>query len=318
MSHEPARGRDGKGTASWGGARSGGAPPGRPDGAAIAKDHNGGRNTERLLRCPRRRHSTHRPGTCRSPSTARSVSARSGPGGTDGTIDWYCCPSSDSPSVFAAVLDADLGGAFQLSAAVGAGTKQFYFPDTNVLITRFFTEDGLGKIQDFMPVTHAGESGRHRLIRRVVCARGTIPFRARGGSRFGYGARPHILRILEGAALFRSDALTLTPCPVSPMTPTQRTGGGASAAAGNVRPVRRPARTPAAPAESPSTPGTRTSGRHAGSTHRTPLLHGRTLPATALVFMSQYQFRVYTLRTPRRSPPTRPSGPDTHRYSPLR
>ncbi|GAB3848893.1 glycoside hydrolase family 15 protein [Dactylosporangium cerinum] len=97
--------------------------------------------------------------------------------GTDGTIDWYCCPSFDAPSVFASILDADRGGSFELAADAPAKTKQFYFPDTNVLITRFFTEDGVGEIQDFMPVS--GETGRHRLIRRVVCVRGSIPFRAR-------------------------------------------------------------------------------------------------------------------------------------------
>jgi GH15 family glucan-1,4-alpha-glucosidase len=129
--------------------------------------------------------------------------------GADGTIDWYCCPTFDSPSVFAAILDADRGGAFELSAAVPAGTKQFYFPDTNVLITRFFTEDGLGEIQDFMPVADAGEADRHRLIRRVVCVRGRIPFRARVAPRFGYGAHPHTLRMLEGAVLFASEALSL-------------------------------------------------------------------------------------------------------------
>ncbi|MFI9612096.1 glycoside hydrolase family 15 protein [Streptomyces sp. NPDC052023] len=130
--------------------------------------------------------------------------------GADGTIDWYCCPSFDSPSVFAAILDATRGGAFELSAAVPADTKQFYFPDTNVLITRFFTEDGLGEIQDFMPVTDAGEADRHRLIRRVVCVRGRIPFRARVAPRFGYGAHPHTVRMLGQAALFTSEALSMT------------------------------------------------------------------------------------------------------------
>ncbi len=72
--------------------------------------------------------------------------------GTNGTIDWYCCPSFDAPSVFAAILDAERGGSFELAASVPARTKQFYFPDTNVLITRFFTEEGVGEVQDFMPV----------------------------------------------------------------------------------------------------------------------------------------------------------------------
>src|SRR4029453_426843 len=35
--------------------------------------------------------------------------------GTDGTIDWYCCPRFDSPSVFAAILDADHGGLFRIA-----------------------------------------------------------------------------------------------------------------------------------------------------------------------------------------------------------
>src|SRR5215471_15766674 len=58
--------------------------------------------------------------------------------GTDGTIDWYCCPCFDAPSVFASILDADRGGSFELAADAPAKTSQFYFPDTNVLITRFF------------------------------------------------------------------------------------------------------------------------------------------------------------------------------------
>jgi GH15 family glucan-1,4-alpha-glucosidase len=58
--------------------------------------------------------------------------------GTDGTIDWYCCPRFDSPSVFAAILDADRGGLFRITPACdGSSSKQLYLPDTNVLITRF-------------------------------------------------------------------------------------------------------------------------------------------------------------------------------------
>ncbi|MFF6987537.1 glycoside hydrolase family 15 protein [Streptomyces sp. NPDC010273] len=125
--------------------------------------------------------------------------------GTNGTIDWYCCPSFDAPSVFAAILDAERGGSFELAASVPARTKQFYFPDTNVLITRFFTEEGVGEVQDFMPVTgETDESARHRLIRRVVCVRGSVPFRTRVAPRFDYGASPHTARMVGDVALFES------------------------------------------------------------------------------------------------------------------
>src|SRR5690606_17622701 len=68
--------------------------------------------------------------------------------GTNGTVDWYCCPRFDAPSVFAAILDADRGGSFELAADAPARTKQFYFPDTNVLITRFFADDGVGRSEE--------------------------------------------------------------------------------------------------------------------------------------------------------------------------
>ncbi|WP_371673194.1 glycoside hydrolase family 15 protein [Streptomyces sp. NBC_00289] len=130
--------------------------------------------------------------------------------GTDGTIDWYCCPSFDAPSVFASILDAERGGRFELAATVPAKTKQFYFPDTNVLITRFFTEDGVGEVQDFMPVDgESGDSERHRLIRRVLCVRGSIPFRTRVAPRFDYGTRPHTVRMAGDVAVFESAELSL-------------------------------------------------------------------------------------------------------------
>ncbi|MEU3517585.1 glycoside hydrolase family 15 protein [Streptomyces sp. NPDC006654] len=133
--------------------------------------------------------------------------------GSNGTIDWYCTPSFDSPSVFAAILDAERGGFFALAAAVPARTKQFYFPDTNVLITRFYTDEGVGEVQDFMPVTgesaEPAECERHRLIRRVVCVRGTVPFRVRVSPRFDYGARPHTLRMRGDTAVFESPVMSL-------------------------------------------------------------------------------------------------------------
>ena len=98
--------------------------------------------------------------------------------GTDGTIDWYCCPRFDSPSVFAAILDADRGGLFRISPdGDGWSSKQLYLPDTNVLITRFLMPDGVGEVQDFMPLARTDEAAhRHRMIRRVVAVRGQMRF----------------------------------------------------------------------------------------------------------------------------------------------
>src|SRR5206468_2305765 len=82
--------------------------------------------------------------------------------GTDGTIDWYCCPRFDSPSVFAAILDADHGGLFRISPDCdGWNSKQLYLPDTNVLITRFLMPAGVGEVQDFMPPARTGKAA-HR------------------------------------------------------------------------------------------------------------------------------------------------------------
>src|SRR6516165_12736048 len=63
--------------------------------------------------------------------------------GTDGSIDWLCVPRFDSPSVFAAILDDGKGGRFKI-APVGDDVtcKQFYWPETNVLITRFLGPHG--------------------------------------------------------------------------------------------------------------------------------------------------------------------------------
>ena len=128
--------------------------------------------------------------------------------GTNGTIDWFCCPSFDSPSVFGSLLDASRGGFFALGAAVPARTRQSYIPDTNVLITRFFADEGVGEIQDFMPLRDSSTGGQ-RLIRRVQCVRGTLPFRMRAAPRFNYGSHPHVVSAANDGVLFTSSELSL-------------------------------------------------------------------------------------------------------------
>src|SRR3954453_13477 len=57
----------------------------------------------------------------------------------DASIDWLCLPDLDSPSVFAANLDADRGGRFPLRPEAQAQVQRRYVPDTNVLETTFTT-----------------------------------------------------------------------------------------------------------------------------------------------------------------------------------
>jgi GH15 family glucan-1,4-alpha-glucosidase len=131
--------------------------------------------------------------------------------GSDGTIDWYCCPTFDSPSVFAAILDKERGGYYRITPASEDWTpKQLYFPDTNVLITRFLSPEGVGEMQGFMPIARDGEERhRHRLIRRVVCVRGEMRFRLELKPRFNYGRDEHRIDQYEHGVVFRSQNLCL-------------------------------------------------------------------------------------------------------------
>ncbi len=140
--------------------------------------------------------------------------------GTDGTIDWYCCPHFDSPSVFGAILDRQRGGYYRIAPAGDNWTpKQLYFPDTNVLITRFLTREGVGEVQDFMPVHDApGSIFRHRLIRRVLGVRGELTFRVEVEPRFNYGRDPHSIVFHENGVVFRSEGMSLALETSAPLT----------------------------------------------------------------------------------------------------
>jgi GH15 family glucan-1,4-alpha-glucosidase len=110
--------------------------------------------------------------------------------GMDGSIDFLCLPSFDSPSVFAALVDAERGGRFQLAPVLdGATRKQLYLPDTNVLLTRFLDAHGIAEVSDFMPVEDAGVA--HNLVRRAKAVRGEVRFRMRCEPRFDYARAVH-------------------------------------------------------------------------------------------------------------------------------
>jgi len=133
--------------------------------------------------------------------------------GVNGTIDWLCYPHFDSPSVFAAILDAHKGGYFTICPADEDGhrVRQMYHADTNILITRFLSPGGVGEIQDFMPVDPASEMQRaHRLVRRVRATRGTMRFRMLCAPAFDYARASHVTRLHDSCcATFHTEALSL-------------------------------------------------------------------------------------------------------------
>ena len=124
---------------------------------------------------------------------------------TDGSVDWFCAPRFDSPSIFGALLDADRGGRFRVRPTADVFTsKQLYFPDTAVLITRFMTEAGVGEVVDFMPVIEGTTvSTKHRLVRMVRCVRGEMTFAVDIAPRFDYGRQSSEVHISDDGAVFQ-------------------------------------------------------------------------------------------------------------------
>ncbi len=135
---------------------------------------------------------------------------------TDGSIDWFCCPRFDSPSVFGALLDDEKGGHFRIRPAHRPYTsKQLYLPDTAILVTRFLTEAGVGEVVDFMPVPEGREAtDNHRLVRMVRCVRGRMSFDVELAPRFDYGRATHQTEVTGHGAVLTGPDPTLTLHPV--------------------------------------------------------------------------------------------------------
>jgi GH15 family glucan-1,4-alpha-glucosidase len=119
--------------------------------------------------------------------------------GNDGTIDWFCPGRFDGPSMFGAILDEQKGGRFSIRPAHEAfTTKQLYLPGTAVLVTRFFTESGVGEVVDFMTLHEPTCS----IVRRIEVVRGSLTFRVVCQPAFDYARAPHRLSVDGALATF--------------------------------------------------------------------------------------------------------------------
>ena len=129
---------------------------------------------------------------------------------TDGTIDWCCMPHFDSPSLFAQILDKDKGGFFRIAASVPATHRQMYLPETNILLTRFLSQEGVGEVIDFMPVPLPrvpGQGKIHQIVRIARAVRGCVHFRLECRPAFNYARTPHSVHVVEKGAVFEADGM---------------------------------------------------------------------------------------------------------------
>ena len=124
-------------------------------------------------------------------------------------------PHFDSPSIFASILDCDKGGHFTIRAAVEGRAanaithRQLYHSETNVVISRFLTDSGVGQVSDFMPVGPRCTEGHTWLVRELEVVRGKMYFEVECQPAFNYGRDPHETIILTHGARFKSEKLSM-------------------------------------------------------------------------------------------------------------
>ena len=125
--------------------------------------------------------------------------------GLDGSIDFMCMPEFPSPTVFGALLDAERGGYFKVAPILPQSrTYQLYLPDTNVLLTRFLSEEGVAELTDFMPV--CVEDEQQALVRQVRVIRGEVKFHMRCAPRFDYARASHKVERTSEGIVFQPSA----------------------------------------------------------------------------------------------------------------
>src|ERR1700733_2866800 len=121
--------------------------------------------------------------------------------GVNGSIDFLCYPSFDSSTVFAALLDDERGGCFQIEPQLRKSkVRQLYLPDTNILLTRFLAEEGVAELADYMPI--GAKERPNEITRTVTVIKGRVQFKMLCQPRFNYAMGEHTTQIEGRVAIF--------------------------------------------------------------------------------------------------------------------
>lgn len=105
----------------------------------------------------------------------------------DGSIDWLAQPRLDSKTVFARLLDAERGGAFELEPELEYRVERRYVENSNVLQTTFVTARGTVRVTDAIVLDHGGFLPWFELVRAIEAVSGSVPIRWRVTPRVGAG-----------------------------------------------------------------------------------------------------------------------------------
>src|SRR6267378_5610716 len=120
----------------------------------------------------------------------------------NGSVDFLCYPDFDSPTVFAALLDDERGGCFQIQPQLKERrVRQLYLPDTNILLTRFLADEGMAELTDYMPIGTDREQP-NEIVRTLTVIRGEVDFKMRCQPRFNYGMFGHTVTVDAQYAIF--------------------------------------------------------------------------------------------------------------------
>jgi len=140
-----------------------------------------------------------------------------------GSIDWWCVPRFDSPSVFGRLLDQDAGH-WTLRPAGDFTASRSYAGETLVLRTVFATDTGEVSVTDALLLEAAarghdlGLRSPHVLLRRVQGLAGTVRMETELAPRMEYGRTEPHLRLLIGGAEAKGGPATLTLTSPVPFT----------------------------------------------------------------------------------------------------
>ncbi len=146
----------------------------------------------------------------------------------DSSIDFFCFPEFDSPTIFAALLDFEKGGSFCVRPALDdMNCKQMYVAETNILATRFMSSTATAELTDFMPIKNSRQ--KTQIVRSMHVVHGEVTFELRCKPAFDYARVAHKTEVIGACAIFTPENRDCPTLTLRGTVPLQECGGEATA-----------------------------------------------------------------------------------------